>query len=103
MILARKYFYVNYCTSLTVGYLKGGILDLASLLTKDSMEQLLLGTQFRFSFRSDLTYEYITGFNLGTNKDYSFFIKVAQAFFADIWYISGNLLWSQLCLPGFNF
>ncbi len=56
----------------------------------------------RLTFGSDLTHQNVATFNESTNTNNSHFVKIAKAFLSNIGDLTGDFLWAQLGLAGFN-
>ena len=83
-----------------MGYLQGGIPYLTCLLTEDSTEQPLLGSQLGLPFRSYFSYQNIACTNLCADSDNSSLIEIFQRFITHARNVSGDLFRSQLGVTG---
>ena len=73
-----------------MGDSQGGITDLSCLLTEYGTKQSFFGGKLGLARGGDLTYQYITGTNLGADADDASIVKIAQTVFADVGDAAGN-------------
>jgi len=85
---------------LAVGHLHRGVAHLARLLAEDRAEQPLLGGQLGLALRGDLADQDVPGPHLGTDPDDAALVEVGEHVLADVGDVAGDLLGTELGVPG---
>ncbi|MBK7124864.1 MAG: hypothetical protein IPH65_02925 [Dehalococcoidia bacterium] len=82
---------------------QAGVLHLARFFAKDGAEELLLGRQLGLALGRDLADEDVAFADLGADADDAILIEVAQAFFADVRDVAGDLFGAELGVARLDF
>ena len=91
---------VQHNAALAVGNLQGGVPDFPGLLAENGPEEALLGGEVRLTLGGDLAHQDVPGFHLRAHADNAVFIQVLHGVFAYVRNIPGDLLGTQLGVPG---
>ena len=86
-----------------MGNLQGSVADLPGLLAENGAQQPLLRGQLRLALGGHLTHQDIPRMHLCADANDSSVVQVLQGIIAHAGHIPGNLLGSQLGIPGFRF
>src|SRR5690625_741220 len=84
----------------TVGYLQGGVANLAGLLTEDRAQEPLFWGEFGFPLRGHLPNEDVAGGDLRTDAHDAPLVEVAEDLVGDVGDVAGDLFRPELGVPG---
>ena len=98
--LAGEDLHVHDDAALSVGHLQGGVTDLAGLLTKNGPQEPLLGGEVGLALGGDLAHQDVAGVDLGAHADDAPLVQVLQGVLAHVGDVAGDLLGTQLGVPG---
>ena len=93
---------VYYDTVFSVTHFEGGILNLACLFTEYCAKKSLLGSKLGLTLGSNLTYEYISCADLGTDSYDTVVIEVLYHILGNVGYLASDLLHTKLGITRFN-
>ena len=102
LVLSCEDLDVNDDTCATVWNAEGCVADFSCLLTEDCAEQSLFRCEFGFALWRDLADEDVACNDFTTDFDDTVFIKVFENFIAEVWNISCDLLFTELCITAFH-
>ena len=85
---------------LAVRHLQAGVPDLPGLLTEDRAQQPLLRGQLGLALGRDLADQDVARYDLGADADDAALVEIGQHLLADVRDVPGDLLRTQLGVPG---
>ena len=83
-----------------MGHLQGGVADFSGLLAEDGPQQPLLGGQLGLALGGNLANQVVAGVDLSAHADNAVLVQILQGILAHVGDIPGDLLGSQLGVPG---
>ena len=99
---AAKEFLIDNNTTQWWVSLQWRILNVTSLVTKDSTEKFLFWWRITLALRRNLTYHDITWLYTSTDTDNTIIVKILCSFFAHVRNVSSELLNATLCFTNFK-
>ena len=99
-VLSGKHLGIHYNTILAVRHLQGSVTHFSCLLAEDRAQQSLLCGQLGLALGRHLTYQNIAGTHFRTDADDTSVIQILQCIITHAGHVPGDLLGSQLGVPG---
>ena len=84
------------------GAVERSVLDVQGLLSEDGFEQLLLGRQLGLSLGGHFADENVARLHVGADADDAVLVQVAQDVLRNVGDVPGDVLGSELGVPGFD-
>src|SRR5210317_1069571 len=101
--MAVEHAYLNNGTIVTWFHTQGCIANIRCFLTKNGAQQFFLWRHWAFTLGGDFTHQDVTWLNIGTDINDTRFVQITQRFFADVWNVACDFLWSQFRITGGDF
>ena len=99
LVFTGKGLYIHYDSRLAVRHAQRCVTGLTRLFAEYRAQQTLLRRHLGLALGRNLTYQYVSRTHLRTYADNAVFVKILQRILADVGYLLGYLLRSQLRIP----